>query len=37
MLFCVVERPEPGEIAESVAAAVDVFMAAYGPKRAQGL
>ncbi len=33
MLFCVVERPDAGELARSVDAAVDVFMAAYGPQR----
>jgi AcrR family transcriptional regulator len=30
MLFCIVERPDPEELRSSIAAAVDVFMAAYG-------
>ncbi len=30
MLFGIVERPDPAELKESIAAALDVFMAAYG-------
>lgn len=33
MLFCVVERPDAEELCRSINAAVDVFMAAYGPRR----
>jgi AcrR family transcriptional regulator len=32
MLFCVVEQPDPYEIEKSIASAIDMFMAAYGPK-----
>ncbi|MBN9497426.1 MAG: TetR/AcrR family transcriptional regulator [Alphaproteobacteria bacterium] len=33
MLFCVIETPDPAEMAKAIDSAIAMFMAAYGPKK----